>query len=111
MLTRLRDGLSHLRAYKFKHCFSGCINPLWTCKKVAIETKNFFFYTTLIFNIERTNILENFLCQRGNNTTFNTHYLKERNFRGTENFANLAQIGFLSNSQNNIPAKNSISSF
>ena len=43
-LTRLRLGLSHLCAHKFRHCFQNILNPL--CTVVMILKQQHFFSST-----------------------------------------------------------------
>ena len=44
LLTRLRLGLSHLNAHKFKHNFNDCINPLCTCSLETEDNTHFFLH-------------------------------------------------------------------
>ena len=49
LLTRLRQGLSHLREHKFRHCFQDNLNPLCKCGKDIKSTMHFFLhYTNLL---------------------------------------------------------------
>ena len=44
LLTRLRLGLSHLRAHKFRHCFQDTVNPLCDCGNDTETTTHFFLH-------------------------------------------------------------------
>ena len=41
-LTRLRVGLSHLRAYKYHHNFRDTVNPLCSCDNNDIESTEYY---------------------------------------------------------------------
>ena len=44
LLTRLRQGLSHLDKHKFRHCFQDSLNPLCECRKDIESAVHFFLH-------------------------------------------------------------------
>ena len=55
-VTRIRLGLSHLRAHKFKHSFQDSINPLCSCR-LNVESTIDCFHHYPQFTIERHTLL------------------------------------------------------
>ena len=43
-LTRLRLGLSHLNAHRFRHNFQDCLNPLCSCSLETEDTSHYLLY-------------------------------------------------------------------
>ena len=43
-LTQSRLGLSHLNAYKFRHNFQDCLNPLCPCSFEVESTIHYFLH-------------------------------------------------------------------
>ena len=58
LLTRLRLGLSHLRAHKFRHCFQDTVNPLCDCGNDTETTTHFFLHCPS-FHTSRKILLNN----------------------------------------------------
>ena len=51
-LTRLRVGLSHLRAHKYHHNFRDMVNPLCSCDNNDIEsTEHYLLHCPTYLNI------------------------------------------------------------
>ena len=50
LITRLRDGFSHLKEHKFRHNFVDAINPLCSCGNFLDSTIHFFLHCTHFFN-------------------------------------------------------------
>ena len=56
LLHRLRLGFSHLREYKFGHCFADTVNPLYSCyleiesTEYTIRCDNYATFRTILMN-------------------------------------------------------------
>ena len=57
LLTRLHLGLSHLRAHKFSHNFSDCLDELCICGN-NIESTNHFLLQCPLYLSERQTLME-----------------------------------------------------
>ena len=57
LITRLRVGLSHLREYKFKHCFEDSLNPYCKCGSGNIESTSHYLLHCSEFSNERMVLL------------------------------------------------------
>ena len=57
LLTRPQLGFSHLNEHKFRHNFLDFLNPLCECK-LEPDTTSHFLLRCHLFQVERTNLLD-----------------------------------------------------
>ena len=55
-LTRLRLGISHLNAHRFRHNFQDCLNPLCSCS-LEIEDSTHYLLHFRHFSTQRANLM------------------------------------------------------
>ena len=85
LLTRLRLGFSHLNEHKFRHNFRDFLNPLYQ-RKLEPETTSHFLLRCHLFQVERTNLLNDIKEIDERIISGNTSNLDQILLNGNENY-------------------------